>query len=796
MKTLITYSLKLAIRKFQSNRLLFAGSIVTVCAGALCISLLFSYVNNELTANRFHKQAKDIYMMAFQVSPESQLDPCTPSKSLKFNYKDYPEIEGFVSIRRFMKGQIKVTYQEVTFLPAVLHAESNFFTFFDFKLLVGDKKNILSDPNAAVITEDFARKIFGNRNPVGQVIKVTDNDSKTYTIRGVAKSVPANSSITFDLVLPYPPGTNNRGVGTDFILVNKKFNKDAFEKKIEHVGYSIFKESKISLVPFNDIYFFENPNFLFKFLFSRFGDKKNVFVLLVIMLVVFVITTLNFCGFQVIQTNAEIKNIGLGKIMGIKRSELFMQKTVELMLLIFISSLVVTIAYIEVLPYFNNFAKVLLTPSVWEIFALNLTIIISLFLLAMIYPAIMTLKIPIIQSLKGKVFSGSFLISQKAIVTIQYTLTIAAIIASLVIFNQVSFMLHKNMGFNSENVIRVGMYKDAPFVENPDEMRKREAEKQKSYKYLLDQLASNPSITAFVQGDGPIGSNALSSFKLKDSDKDFLSMKGLFVQPDYLKVTGIQLLEGRFFDPQKDSPRGRKIVINEAAKKYWGIKNIQESRLINDEKDNIGQEIIGVVKDFNYASLSCRPEPLFISYFLDIRMSFLIKFRDGEVQSGLQFVSKLFKEVNPGEEFSYSFLSDEVAAMHEKEKRLSQVYLVFTLLSLLITALGIFVVAMYDAQRRTKEIGIRKVNGALIGEIMYMLNKDFVKLVFIAFIVACPIAWYAMHQWLQNFAYKTELNWWVFAVAGIVAVAVAVITVSWQSYKAATRNPVESLRYE
>ena len=794
---MIVYFLKLAIRKFQSNWLLFSGSIVTVSIGALCISLLFSYVHNELTMNGFHKRKKNIYMMAFQISPESQREPIAASRFLKFNYKDYPELESLVSLRKYSKDEIKISSGETSFLPEVLFADSTFFTVFDFKLLIGNKKTILSDPGSAIITEDYAKKIFGDKDPVGREIKVTASETKRFLIKGVIEKLPSNSSITFDIVLP-TQSVPYRGGGADFLLVNKKFNQEGFEKKIENLGrpYPQFTESKFSLISFDTIYFYENPNFLFQFIFSRFGDQKNVYVLCVIMLIVFVITALNFCGFQVIQINAGIKNIGVSKIMGIKGKELFVQKTVEIQLLIIISSLVVTIAYAEILPFFNGFTHVSLTPSVWEIIGSSLMVIVALFASAMIYPAIITFKIPVTDSLKGKVFSGRFHISQKAIVTIQYSLTIAAIIASMIIFRQVSFMLHRNMGFNSENVIRVSMYKDVPFVGNDEDRKKREADKQKSYEYIQNELASMPAIKAFAQGDGPINPPMMMSWKLKGGEKDFLSMKGLFVQPDYLKVLGLQLSEGRFFDIQKDAPRGNKIVINEAAKKYWGIKDISASRLLSGERDSSGCEIIGVVKDFNYTQLSCKPEPMFIQYFRDIRMGFLIKFREGSAQEGLQSVSGLFKKVNPGEVFSYSFLSDEVAALHQKEKRLSQIYFVFTLLALMITALGIFVIAMYNAQHRTKEIGIRKVNGAGVNEIMFMLNKDFVKLVLIAFIIASPVAWYAMHQWLQNFAYKTELSWWVFGLAALMAMAVAVLTVSWQSYKAATRNPVEALKYE
>jgi putative ABC transport system permease protein len=222
---MIKYFLKLAIRKFQSNKFLFAGSIITVSIGALCISLLFSYVSNELTTDRFHKRAGDIYMMAFQISPESQLDPFSASRNLKFNYKDYPELENLVSLNKYSRGQIKVSSGETSFLPEVLIADSTFFTVFDFKLLIGNKKTILSDPCTAIITRDFARKLFGDKNPVGQDIKITANDSKTFTIKGVIEKTPSNSSLTFDIILPSHSGNYNRGIAADFLLVSRNLQK-------------------------------------------------------------------------------------------------------------------------------------------------------------------------------------------------------------------------------------------------------------------------------------------------------------------------------------------------------------------------------------------------------------------------------------------------------------------------------------------------------------------------------------------------------------------------------------------
>jgi len=521
-------------------------------------------------------------MMVIKASPESGYEAIQASLFFKFNYKNYPEVESLVSLMKYPKDEIKVTFGESSFSPEVLIADSTFFSVFDFKLLTGNKKTILADPGNAIITSDYARKIFGDKDPIGQEIKVTASDMKTFTIKGVAAKLPSNSSITFDLIIPSHSGSYNR-MGADFLLVNKKFNQEEFVKKIEKIGHfhPQFRESKVSVLALNDIYFNnKGSNNNYNLIFTRFGDKKNVYVLLVILIVVFAITALNFSGFQIILINAELKNIGIGKILGISAWEQFMQKTIEVVLLIILSSIVVTISYLVLLPSFDSFARVSLSKSILEIVVLNVTIIISLFVLAMLYPSVITLKIPIMDSLKGKVYAGSFLISQKAIVTIQYTLTIASVVASLVIFRQVSLMLQKDLGFDSKNVIRVKMFHRLPYNINPDERKKSTTEQNKNYQYVLSELSSIPAIESFAQGVSPLNPYIMP-WKLKGSEKDFLSQNVLIVNPGYLKILGLKITEGRFFDTQKDKSRANKVVINEEAKKFWAIEDIKECRILN-----------------------------------------------------------------------------------------------------------------------------------------------------------------------------------------------------------------------
>jgi putative ABC transport system permease protein len=321
-------------------------------------------------------------------------------------------------------------------------------------------------------------------------------------------------------------------------------------------------------------------------------------------------------------------------------------------------------------------------------------------------------------------------------------------------------------------------------------------EQQKSYQFVKNELESHTSIETYSQGGSPIEPYPMP-WNLQGDKNDYTTQNTLIVSPHHPSLLGLKLKEGRFFDTEMDKSRENKVVINEAAKKFWGIVDISQSRLLNKYwSRDIGYEILGVIKDFNYEHLSVRPRPLVMLYFEDVDANFLIKFKEGAIQSGLQFVQQLYSKINPGESFQYSFLSEEIAALYQKEKRLSQIYLMFTLIALLISATGLFTIALYDTHKRTKEIGIRKVNGARVSEILTMLNKDFIKLVAIAFVIAIPIVYYAMNKWLENFAYKTDLSWWIFALAGLLALGIALLTVSWKSWKAATRNPVEALRYE
>ncbi|TKG95807.1 FtsX-like permease family protein [Puteibacter caeruleilacunae] len=791
------YYFKSALRNFKSNKLIFGGSIITVLLCSLCISLLFTYIHNELSMDDIHKREKDIYLMTIKQSAESNPEGIEASMFFNFDYTKYPELENKVSVKKYNEEELRFTIDNNIFSPAGLVVDSTFFQVFDFQLKVGDRKTILQSPETLILTERLAHKMFGSENPIGKTITVVSRKQNVYTVKGIVQNPPSNSSIKFDFILRDHNMEFSRS-GIDFLLANNTFDEAKFEEQIKDIGHQHpqFKSSTTQVMPLEDVYF-GGKDMRIKGIFSKFGDQKSIKVLMAIIIIIFIISALNFSNLQIININTSLKNIGINKIAGAGSSHILFQKLTELLVLIVLSALLITGLYQLVLPKFNLFTGVELQPQVWQIFLINVTILTSLSVVAMIYPTIVFLRIPIINSLKNQYFSSNKLVGRKVVATVQFSLSFVLLIISMVVVKQLNLMLDKDLGFSSENTIRTKLMYEPIYKGSREDMIKQHKALQKNYQYIKDELASHSSIKFYSQGLSPINPYTMP-WKKKGGDQDFTTEKVLTVTPDYAEMFALKIVKGRFFDKTKDKQRSQKLVVNEAALRLWNIQDIEKDQIINKywSRGGTGYEIVGVVKDFNFEHLSVKPQPLMMVYFEDEDADFLIHFEKGATQTGLQLVESLFMKNNPNQSFKYTFLSDEIAALYDKEKRLSKIYILFTIIAFIISAIGLFTIALYDTRKRTKEIGVRKVNGAKVPEILTMLNKDFLTWVGIAFIIACPIAYYAMTQWLESFAYKTDISWWIFAIAGILAIGIALLTVSWQTWKAATRNPVEALRYE
>ena len=511
--------------------------------------------------------------------------------------------------------------------------------------------------------------------------------------------------------------------------------------------------------------------------------------------IILFITLLNFSNLQIINLNNSLRSIGINKITGAKRKDVLLQKGVEMGIIVVLSSLLISLGYYLLLPVFNQLTGTPLSPHFIYILALNLIIVSIIAFAAMILPANAISKIPLIQSIKELNTSKARITGRKVITTLQFTLTLILLISVFVISKQLNMMLNKDLGFNKENTIKTSLFRDKLY--QGENLHEKHMEMKNNFQSMVHEIESQSSIKSWCQGVSPIDPFEMP-WKVNDGESDYTTQNAMSVTPKYAKHFGLELVEGRFFDAAIDEQRKNKVVINEAAKKYWNIQNISTYQLNNKYwgGDKKGFEILGVVKDFNSEHLSMKTRPMVMLYFDDRDADFFIQFEEGATQSGIQKVKEQFEQFNPGEVFSYTFLEDDVAELYQKEKRLKNIYTIFSIIALWVSALGLFTVALFDCKKRTKEIGVRKVNGASNFEVVRLINYDLLKWIGVAFIIACPIGWLTMHGWLESFAYKTKLSWWIFLVAGSVTLAIALLAVSWQSWRAAKRNPVKALRYE
>ena len=401
---MLKFYIKTALRNYRSKPLIFAGSIVTVFLSVLCISLLFTSLHNELTMNNFHKRRKDIYMLTIQQSPESQIEMIEAELFFDFNYKDFPEIENFATIKKYKTGELQFSRNETILTPEGIVADSTFFEIFDFKLRTGDKFTALDEPESIILTERFARQLFGEENPLGKAIKITSRREKFYTVKALAETPPPNSSITFDFIIPNHSKGYSRS-GCNFILVNNNFDKNAFVAKIKNLGqkHEQFQNSTMDVMAFNNVYFY-GGSADFKGVFSTFGNRKNVNILFVIIGIVYVVTLLNFSNLQILSINSSIKNIGIKKIIGAGQKHIFYQKITELIIMMFLSAGLTTGAFYVLLPFFNKITSVELAPETWKILLLNCLILLFLISFSMIYPSLVFLRISITNSLKNQIF--------------------------------------------------------------------------------------------------------------------------------------------------------------------------------------------------------------------------------------------------------------------------------------------------------------------------------------------------------------------------------------------------------
>jgi putative ABC transport system permease protein len=714
--------------------------------------------------------------------------------------KDYPEIDKVIGLLRTW-DEIKAGQKKFENLTGAI-AEKDFFEVFSFPLQSGNPATIFNDPYEAVVTEKFAHLLFGDTNPMGQTFEY---DKSVFTITGVINSIPSNSIFNFDYILSdkyrniYYPDLNDRWYNSGLItFITFQGNRvpDGFEQKlmnIEKQYYPDFLKNTFQLLLADFKGSHLNPS-LEKDIIPIVAPAY-LWILSAIAIGILLIACLNFVNISIANAGRRKIETGIKKVYGASSGTLIGDFFAEISILVFISLIISFLGVNLLLPYFNDLIQKNIVIDYSDPIFLGgvfgfgvLTILIS-----GLYPSFVLSRSPSIKvMLQRKKAGQNKLTFQKSFVMLQFVISIVLGITQLFIFKQISFMQNHESGFKKDNLIAI--YVRASGNTANDRLKNTSILVQELEKYQSQYGYGKAAVTEYVPGFG--FRNQFKAFPGGNTYPEGMEVISCDIDENFLDVFGVQMVQGRFFSKAYSTDRDA-IIINQAALKKFGWSSIEGKTMGLFSKDN-QKEVVGVINDINIKSLQYSIDPMIYQYgrhhnfpgYLNLRLN------PEKTAESIEFIKKTWTRLFPEIPFVYEGVAEKFKSAYGEEEKFARITGVFSILAMLLSLLGIFALSTLESDMRVKEIGIRRVNGARILEVMFLINKDIVKWVALAFVISVPVAWYAIHSWLDSFAYKTSLSWWIFALAGLLAIAIAIITVSWQSWKAATRNPVESLRYE
>ncbi|NVK85800.1 MAG: ABC transporter permease [Cytophagia bacterium] len=796
----MNFHFKFALREIIKNKLIAFSSLASVIVGVFSAYLIYIWVDTELSTDDFHSNLDRIYIPVVQQSAVDNIKPISAGLFFRVDYSKYTNVQKKLHTGYYSPERIKFTYGNRDYRGGGLVADSTFFDFFDFQLLTGDSKEIMNDPSSIILTESFAKKVFGDIEVLGKIVHIESDQKGDYQVAGILKDIPTNSTLQFDFLVPTHSQSQWMISGQEFILVSDSFDPNQFNEEFKHAGrnHPQFKESTLSVIPFKDIYFHYNFS---NELLSRHGNLNEVNTLLIVAFVILLVSILNFTNMQSTLMISQLRIRGIKEVNGATRAD-FILDMLASRLIYFLFALLVSFGlFLLIKPLYLRFLEISFDKN-WVLVLQELALgLLAFLLLSTIFSLLQSTRIATSQALAGQLRSNGKGLASKVLTTIQYACAIVLIIASMVVFKQFKYMQKKDLGYDSNDLISVKFFDRLPYNFDDYEAYKNDLAAQKSrYQQLIGELERIPGIVSFSQGELPFdGTTWDMSWKLAQSEFEYSTAKNMTVDPSYAELLGLNVVVGRFFSDSLDVSRQNKVVINRAAMEFWGITNLEEG--ISLASSSWGDEeepwkVIGVVEDFHFEHLSKKIEPVIMVFFEDVEREFAMRLSPQQYQGTLQRLTELFADINPNQIFSFTVLEDKLNAQYAKERKLSQIFMLFTSVGLVISSLGLFTFALYDTRKRIKEIGIRKVIGASVEQVVSLLSANFLRLVILAFLVACPVGWYLMKEWLANFANQTALSWWIFVSAGGLTVLLALLTVIGQSYSAARSNPVEALRHE
>ena len=776
---------KTAIAHLIRNKTYSLISILSLTVGlAVCILLLL-YVRIELSFDRFHNNADNIYRLC------SSEHPYHSPQTAKFMADNIPEIKGFTRI--LPRANEIVGYKEKQFKETrAAYTDAAFFRIFSFKFRQGNPENALLLPLTVVISEKSAHKYFGNEDPIGKVLKL--NNEANYTITGVMNDMPGNSHFQYDIILTLSGTENEAGMDSwgwqnflVYFLLPDHFSKIIVEAKCNSLMKTVKDQnslpSEFSLQQLKDIHLYSSH---FKNDIEPQNSILYVMIFSAIAFLVLLISCFNYINLFTASASTRVVEIGMRKACGASRKQLAAQYIFESFVIVVVSFILSILVIVFSLPVFNDLSgkdlsilALIDVKTIWGI----LGILLFMGILAGWYPAfVLSSYNPIRVFQSSKKSREQKFQFRKILVGAQFTIVIVLITISIVMFRQIRFLHYGNLGFDKEYVLvsQVGSFGN-------------EGKYQTLKRALLDQ-PSVLSVSAASRFPSE-GLNNIGSVK-PQGQKTATKIPYVHVHFDYFNTLNIKAVKGRLFSNAFKTDSSQALILNESAVKSLGITGDPIGQSIKCNWPRSERKIVGIIGDFHFESLYEKIKPAVFVLDFNECWELMVKVQPSNVSNSIREISKICKTVYPNHVFEFHLLDKQLEQLYQSDEKRFHLMGYFTVLAIVLACMGLFGMASFIITSRTKEIGIRKVNGATVSEIMQMLNFSFIRGITIAFVIAIPVAWYAMYPWLENFAYRTPLSWWIFALAGLLVFVIALLSVSWQSWRAAKRNPVETLRSE
>lgn len=793
--------LKISIRNFRKQRLFSGLNILGLGIGIAAVWLMVLYVADELSYDRFHAKADRIYRVtqeaewatgSFKLAPTSP--PFAPALQ-----NEYPEIEKTVRISAEGGGKIRFGEKQVD-AHDIFFTDAAIFDIFTYLFLYGNPATALREPQKIVLTKTLATTLFGDASKaMGQTVFFSNNFPNVVT--GVIDDVPANSHLGFSALRSLPPDfTGGWQEGDMYTYVLLKEGTDA--KKLEAkfpTFYTKYLQKYIAgtdyhmnLQPLTSIHLHSHLDYEI----GSNGNIKTVYIFSAIALLILVIACINYMNLYTARSLKRVREVGVRKAIGSQRFQLIGQFLTESFMMTILAGFVGFLLAKTALPFFNRLAEKSLSldfndNSIATV-GIGAAFLLLIGLFSGLYPALMLSGYRPVIALKGQLGSQTSGAGfRQSLVVFQFAATVVMIACSGIVYRQIRYVNDKDLGFNKDQVLTFHIDKN---------------EVRTQVSALKAKLEQNPVIESAAAASNPIGNNSIGSTALfvETNNGDIPSTTQMtqrfMADADYLRTMEIKLLQGRDFIKNSPADLTGSVLVNEALVKKQGWANPIGKRMrYTADKDGNAKEltIVGVTNDFHIYSLQHKIEPLVIQLAPPMEQdNMYVRINAAKTPEALAYISQVYKTFDADARPEFQFLDENFAKQYQAEQRQGNVLLAFAILAIVIACLGLFGLAAFAAEARTKEIGVRKVLGASVQNVVLMLSKDFVKLVLVAIAIGTPIAVYAMNKWLQNFEYRETLSWWVFALAGIIAIVIALVTVSSQALKSALTNPVKALRAE